>query len=1008
MTIAFLHLSDIHFLEQHCALNNTRAEKIADSLRELKEFDEVFIIVSGDNAFSGKINEYKQASDFLYHLSKKIADKYKLLTPPHHIIVPGNHDVVLDPGLTNDMVQDAYRSGTIFNLIEAEKTKQSNYYGFARQWGCSSLKHELFLKKNYVFVDKKIEFRLINSALFSMHAQEKGLHCLPENVISQISETSDADYVFTVMHHSFHWFHDLQKTRMERSILTTSNAVFLGHEHDSNIQRVIMDHYPQTYVFAGGMLANKNDWSSSQFSAFKLNLITNSFLGMQFAWDNNSSIYIGRELIPPTELLPHIKVPFTPKEEFLAGISLDPKRNLRCTIDQFFTFPRLQVQTTGLYTSKEEINTEQKFIEIINQKQCTYISGEDNSGKTTLLYWLISKLYTSKWVVFCRIEDITSGNRKRIIKNRIEEIYGDNPAIYSHFEQSEPSNRIIIIDDAHKVANRSLFEFLSDIEKDFANIVLFGDKSFELDIMERFRTELHNAFYHLRIMPFYVDCREKLIDKLVPLLTKPEDDHLSICNDVAEALSNQRKFTQFTPSLIIQFTEYYCKNRNEVNQNDGSIFGKVFEANITNRISPHASKNMGVDKIFTILNKIAYRIHVTKTYPLPEMELINVIEDYKVEYGTDFSSTSVINILINAKILALDPSQTKYYFVDKSHLAYFVAGEIKRRYQDTGDLSDVQKVLELSCFGINSDILILLTYIADDIKMLNNILNVSLKYVEEWPEFSIEEGNLSFITGASSLKYSSENVLSPERKRELELQNEKVQSENTAIDISEIYDFNDEDAALLLNQIIRALSLLVAVSKCLPNFEHVMRADVKERFVKAVYELPQKLFYRWGIEIENNLDQLLVELDFIQQQAQKTNPTLKLKTKEQLLEELRRMAVSMYLNILFIPVTHAVKPNTIDYLDRFDRTSKATYQIMHTMMLERLERIDNLITECASLDQNASSAIISHLIRQILGHSMLHSKKMSIPQMQRIEDKFFDGGKTHQERLVQRKKLLKK
>jgi len=102
MTIAFLHLSDIHFLEQHCALNNTRAEKIADSLRELKEFDEVFIIVSGDNAFSGKINEYKQASDFLYHLSKKIADKYKLLTPPHHIIVPGNHDVVLDPGLTND------------------------------------------------------------------------------------------------------------------------------------------------------------------------------------------------------------------------------------------------------------------------------------------------------------------------------------------------------------------------------------------------------------------------------------------------------------------------------------------------------------------------------------------------------------------------------------------------------------------------------------------------------------------------------------------------------------------------------------------------------------------------------------------------------------------------------------------------------------------------------------------------------------------------------------------
>ena len=57
----------------------------------------------------------------------------------------------------------------------------------------------------------------------------------------------------------------------------------------------------------------------------------------------------------------------------------------------------------------------------------------------------------------------------------------------------------------------------------------------------------------------------------------------------------------------------------------------------------------------------------------------------------------------------------------------------------------------------------------------------------------------------------------------------------------------------------------------------------------------------------------------------------------------------------------------------------------------------------SKLFEKTDNVVVQYLIRKIMQHSIVFSKKISQAQVQRIEEKFLDGGKGHQKRLVARK-----
>lgn len=89
MSIAIVHLSDIH-LSQNNNIAVLKKSEIANTIcSNVKECDHTFIITSGDIAFSGKNDEYDLAIEFYGELEKKLKES---LICFDFLFVPGNHD----------------------------------------------------------------------------------------------------------------------------------------------------------------------------------------------------------------------------------------------------------------------------------------------------------------------------------------------------------------------------------------------------------------------------------------------------------------------------------------------------------------------------------------------------------------------------------------------------------------------------------------------------------------------------------------------------------------------------------------------------------------------------------------------------------------------------------------------------------------------------------------------------------------------------------------------------
>lgn len=74
MKILFLHLSDLH-IKSRDALSTINIDKILDALRVYSTFDKLFLIFSGDIAFSGEKEQYAAASSLITRIFREIKNK---------------------------------------------------------------------------------------------------------------------------------------------------------------------------------------------------------------------------------------------------------------------------------------------------------------------------------------------------------------------------------------------------------------------------------------------------------------------------------------------------------------------------------------------------------------------------------------------------------------------------------------------------------------------------------------------------------------------------------------------------------------------------------------------------------------------------------------------------------------------------------------------------------------------------------------------------------------------
>lgn len=1009
MRILFLHLSDIHF-EKKGDVDEKHISEIASALSSssIGAVDKIFVFVTGDVGYSGKAKQYECFAKFKNKLINALKQH---VLPDKYIdvyLVPGNHDIDYDVLNRNRKDCEAVLKEPTTIDWESEVGAQSAFMKYSRYSNGLSRRNPLF-SRHIVDVDGfTIEVNLLNSTVFSVrHENDQGVHYLPENVIEQLSTPTGANMAITLMHHSHQWFNDWCKPQLEQALLEKNTMVFCGHEHFQATQEISYNGKSPTQFFCGGSLCNRGDWSESKYFACIYDLKDYAFVHFQFTWDGSAGIY-KRSLVQQGTLMPKysLNLPQVRNREIEQKIMSDAHIHLADSVADYYVFPGVirEAQHKGV-TPKEIFNLEAFFSEFEDCRRIE-LCGSDTFGKSALLKMVFNHFMPRKCVLFCRVEDISSGNRRRILKSLFEELYGENESDYQKFERLDKDQKMILIDDLHMISAKHVTSFLSGIEEEFGYIMYTTSNTMKLDIEERIKSAIAKDSYACyKLRPLYSRQRRELVEKILAVKTPHinNTDFESMVKRITQALDLQRRYVPLTPEIIIKIIEFFSTYQMESTQNDGSIFGKVFESSITNALSPYVHAPLTVDKVLLILGKVAFRAHTNRHYPISYQEILAVIAEYCDEYGGSIDGVSLINSVVESRILSRYSADGLYKFCNNNYLAYFVAYEIC----NSKNVEAVKGCFESACFGIYSNILMFVTYITNENSIIEQILNAALSATENWKEFSFSMDEISHLCISPNkglLPPSEEDI---EEDRQADLAKDRAEIDNCHLDIVNVYDYDEADKDKLENQLTRAISLMLLLARCLPNFEHRLKKHQKEAIITALYTLPNKVFYVWASHVEQTRDELMELI-----MTMETNAFVRHKpTLDDARQILQWNSLSLLVELYHGVVNSSYRENTEEFLADMAKThisfDEETHILEHLLVLCKSNRIKEFVEIAEAMKEKCKLPAANLSLMMVVRHLLI--KAQLVPkQVSQIRMKFFPRTKAaetvYRRKLEERKK----
>lgn len=1003
MKVLIVHIGDLH-IKNRQGLNPFQIQKIVDSINVYSKFDKVIIVIAGDIAHSGNMDQYQTASYCVGQLIAGIKRRYNYFGNVEVLCVPGNHDVFHNGNcMTGKTLQGIRKANSYDKFVHDELDKQEPFFNFAKKNGCFK-KTGIYCRRIIDLNGFVIEANLINSGLFSIYDEDKGLHYIPQHCINELNAPSGAGFVLTVMHHSPDWYIDIQKNMLEAAIYEKSSLVFYGHEHYIGNKTVSHENNAPALVQAGGCLCENDDWTNSTYHVGLLDTDTFIYKQCKFVWNVGQRQYEQSESSENVlSRKPSIEKHLNMLQSYRDSLCKDVKHDISQDFRDYFVFPRIEAEEQK-GTMSREYTTEEDFIAMLLERRKILITGGYNSGKTALLKSLFLRLSKDFVVIFCDISDIRGKKIERIIKNCFIDIYGNNDSDYERFLQIPKQRRILIIDDIDQIKQESFEGFIAQLDDIFEYFIFSSRQILDVSLLDRMKVVLKTTdlVYKYRITPFYSDKRYELIEKVVTLKLDDPNSVRKISNLLSEAIKAQKRFISLDPDFIINYVEYYCNNIGEASNSDSGVFSKVFEASLINALSKHQTPKLSVDKIFVLLSKIAHHIHFNKAYPISENRILEIISGYNDDYGTNVNSVDAINIMTNSKVLIFNEGTEGYCFANKNYLAFFVAREVNSQYNATGDESDLQKILKCSCFGINADILLFISYITDNIRILRLILNMVNEYTREWDEFEFGSKMPNFLKSERNHTVSLAPSDAREKEKTAEIESEKALSNE--LEVVNIYDYSEDDVDKFVNQIIRACSLLIVVAKCLPNFEHNMPKADKDAFIDVIYRLPNKIFLLWALEADKEIENII---RFFKEQSQDYYSRQQEPTDDDILRAIQWAAMSVLLDLYNISVFYSTKDNTAQYLSNFAYARNDTYSLEHLMMLEKQKAGNKFVNAAIDLDNQRKDHIFSTLLKRIVNHALVNMNDLDYRLIQQLQSKFFPAKDTQKKIMLQRIKNKK-
>ncbi len=398
MTAVVLHLSDIHIRSAQDPVLGKGGEIGACVFSELPDASAVFIVVSGDIAFSGKSDEYEAARGLFTSIREKVQSERQV--PVHFVLVPGNHDCDFSVGgkprqLTLNAVRED-PSQLDEDVIRLGVSVQEEFKSFADSFHTadeSRFGDDLWTGHRFTVENKEIVFDAINVAWCSNLQEEPGTLIFPVDRYKDRSNEA-SDLRISILHQPLNWFNQSTYHPFRQLVRQLANVVISGHEHVGGAGEDIHTSSGHSAYIEGCVLQGEKNLADSSFNVAVFNLEEGTYRATRYLW-SDSGHYVPTEEGSWSDFrdLPRKSANQFPLESVFEQYLSDPGgafsiKGSSIGLQDLFVYPDAQEVGASEARGVKKISSTTVFHDLTRLDGGILLTGEEKVGATSLLYML--------------------------------------------------------------------------------------------------------------------------------------------------------------------------------------------------------------------------------------------------------------------------------------------------------------------------------------------------------------------------------------------------------------------------------------------------------------------------------------------------------------------------------------------------------------------------------------------------------------------------------------------
>ncbi|HEU5141282.1 MAG TPA: metallophosphoesterase [Bacillales bacterium] len=891
MKIGVLHISDIHLKVR----NNPVLEKVKKIHSGIKSetygLSHLFLVISGDIAYSGKLEEYNNGMMLIDTVKQNVADELKLDVSV--IIIPGNHDCNFEIGnsaVRDLLVRQIHDDSTIKlddSIVNQLCGTQDDYFDFIGYYDedencvCSE---KLFKKYIFELDGYSIGFNCLNTSWISELHEQPGKMYFPIEKFKEYLNSRE-NLSLTVLHHPYNWFNPENRRYIQNVLEESSDIILTGHEHVSKFGKFHDFKKGSVNMIEGGALQEIYK-GQSEFNLIIFDLYNNSQKLINYNWGKDK--YYPEQPICLQGLKNDAKVKkeFEPNENFETylndiGFTLNHPNQSNISIDDIYVYPDAKVaKVKGKADEFEEyVNLEK----LLSQERIgkTVLTGGEKSGKTAFCKQFYKySLQTGYIPVF--VEGKTINKHKiedfnKIVYKAFNSQY--HKELLEEFKQLEDRKKLIILENFNNVKLNEQFsgQLLANIHDIYPNVLITSDEFFNLsNLVESDVGSVLDDYQKYEIQELGHKLRARLINRWNSLGVSEtlEKKDLISENDDSENTVNTIIGNNYVPSypfFILVILQSIETGRSHKFQE--STYGHYYEHLINQPFFNIKMKNDEIEMLYNYITEFAYVYFSDESLEKSAIEHKDFHNWYCDEYDLNLNSSETIEKLKELKILhEFDNGyQFKYSYV----YYYFVALYLARNIDDQEVRYQISEMSKKLFVKENANIIMFLTHHSKSPFIFDQILTNAQSIFDEFEPANLGEGIATLnnlINEIPKMVYKNTDVSRNRDKRnELKDQIERAEQEtnngenevsSSLTEGNDSYALKQEDLDMSgrLNLAFKTLEILGQILK---NYYGSIKGTQKFVLSEEAYFLGLRALNTFLIFMDRNVENIVEEVQAI-------------------------------------------------------------------------------------------------------------------------------------------------